>query len=66
MTAFDPRPEEDENTDAINENTEALRDFSREFRNLPSNYKVEGAIFSASQAVRPPQMQLTIPGRFRF
>jgi hypothetical protein len=49
---FDQRPTED-NTDATRENTAALRDFAREFRNLPANFKAEGYIFSAQSNTSP-------------
>lgn len=37
----------EDNEDAVKENTKALRDFAREFRNLPQGYKVEGSLFAA-------------------
>jgi len=39
--------DDDDNNDALNENTKALRDFTREFRNLPQSYKGTGAIYQA-------------------
>jgi hypothetical protein len=48
---FDQRPTED-NTNATRENTAALRDFAREFRNLPANFKAEGYIFDSAAGLR--------------
>jgi hypothetical protein len=42
-----------DNTDAIKENTAAIRDFQREFRNLPSGFKVNAAMYRASNGVGP-------------
>jgi hypothetical protein len=44
--------DEDENKDALNENTKALKDFTREFRNLPQSYKGGGAIYAAQDRER--------------
>jgi hypothetical protein len=48
---FDPRPMDDL-TEATRENTAALRDFAREFRNLPANFKAEGYIFDSAAGLR--------------
>jgi hypothetical protein len=45
------RLEDEENTKAVEANTQAIRDLSREFRNLPSGYKIASADFATS---RPP------------
>jgi hypothetical protein len=45
-------PTED-NTDAVNENTRALRDLAREFHNLPSGYKGNAAVYNASDRENP-------------
>jgi hypothetical protein len=39
-----------ENTSAIEANTQAVRDLIREFRNLPQGYKAEGAIYASQDA----------------
>jgi hypothetical protein len=44
--------DEDENKDALNENTKALKDFTREFRNLPQSYKGGGTIYAAQDRER--------------
>jgi len=47
---FDPVEEATEdNTEAIKQNTAALKDFVREFRNMPANFKAEGYIFDSQQ-----------------
>lgn len=45
-------PTED-NTDAINENTRAVRDLAREFHNLPSGYKGNAAMYNATNREAP-------------
>lgn len=49
--AQDPGSKDDpvrDNTDATKENTATLRDLAREFKNLPSGYKIAGADFATS------------------
>ena len=52
----------EDNTDAVEANTQALRDFAREFRNLPQNYKVAGAIQAAAD---PEVARRRLPGSTR-
>lgn len=47
-------PEFDEHSDAVRENTKAVRDLAREFRNLPSGYKIAGADFATSRGTPRP------------
>ena len=47
----------DDNTDAVNENTRALRDLAREFHNLPSGYKGNAAIYNAANREAPYTLQ---------
>ncbi len=59
----DPNPgtDDDDNKDALNENTKALKDFTREFRNLPQSYKGTGAIYAAQDRQgRPTRVSFDI------
>lgn len=49
----DNGPVED-NNDAVKENTKAVRDLAREFKNLPSGYKIAGADFATSRGTPRP------------
>jgi len=54
------------NTNALEANTEAVKDFTREFRNMPSNYKVNRSIFNASSAeLNRPDLS-EVPGAGSF
>lgn len=44
----------EENADVVAENTKAVRDLAREFKNLPSGYKIAGADFATSRGTPRP------------
>lgn len=50
----------DENKDAVEENTRALRDLAREFRNMPAGYKVARTVYDAADASMQPQQSVVM------
>lgn len=55
----DPTPD---NTEAVMENTRAVRDLAREFHNLPSGYKGNAAVYAATDP-REPRFRQPFAGR---
>lgn len=50
----------DENKTAVEENTRALRDLAREFRNMPAGYKVARTVYDAADASMQPQQSVVM------